>query len=91
MGKKILLVGGGTAGHILPLLPLAHSFKKKGHTPILVHSANKIDHEIAKQNFKTYQTYSLQTPKIDRFISFRISKIYKRPKVQNNWLCIKRN
>ncbi len=49
--KTILLVGGGTGGHILPLKNLAENLLKKGVNVHLLTSNSDLDDKIVKQNF----------------------------------------
>ena len=44
--KKILLIGGGTGGHILSLRNLVNEIKKRGYKTELIYIDNEIKSEI---------------------------------------------
>lgn len=76
--KTILLVGGGTGGHIFPLYPLAEKLLSEGHTVHLVVNDAVLDRQIISQTFSKLQAPSskfkahyLRTYKIDYHLSFR--------------------
>ncbi len=53
--KKILLVGGGSGGHILPLYPLAQELIQKGHQVHVITSNSKLDTKIIQDNFSSLE------------------------------------
>ena len=71
--QKILLIGGGTGGHILPLLPLIESLKKNNFCIDLVVSDQELDKKIIKENFKNLEIKInfFSTGKIRRYISWK--------------------
>ena len=68
---KILLIGGGTGGHILPLVPLARELEKKEiWTEILLADA-ALDRSLAEQNFTDMTVHFFHADKIRRYASWR--------------------
>ncbi|MCF7846964.1 MAG: glycosyltransferase [Candidatus Gracilibacteria bacterium] len=68
---KVLLVGGGTGGHIFPLRNLADELvTQKADVELLVAEA-PLDRRIAKQNFSDITTHFLRTGKIRRYFSLK--------------------
>lgn len=69
--KKILLIGGGTGGHIFPLRNLITELKKKkAHIHLIVADA-PLDRKIVEENFEDVPTTFFQTGKIRRYLSFK--------------------
>jgi UDP-N-acetylglucosamine--N-acetylmuramyl-(pentapeptide) pyrophosphoryl-undecaprenol N-acetylglucosamine transferase len=68
---KILLIGGGTGGHILPLVPLARELKSKKVTVELVVADAPLDRVLAEQNFKNIPIHYFRTDKIRRYLSIK--------------------
>ncbi|MCF7906288.1 glycosyltransferase [Candidatus Gracilibacteria bacterium] len=64
---KILLIGGGTGGHILPLRQLVDELKNT-HVEILL-SDSALDRRLAQENFSDIPVHFLQTGKIRRYFS----------------------
>jgi len=74
MGKRILLVGGGTGGHIFPLYHLAKELIGRGCEVHLIVNNASLDKKIVQEDFanlKTLQVHYLQTYKIDYHLSLR--------------------
>ncbi len=71
--KKILFVGGGTGGHILPLLNLIKECIKKNTEVSLILANQKLDREIFDKNFKNLKIKPifLKTGKIRRYFSWQ--------------------
>jgi len=67
----ILLVGGGTGGHILPLLPLADELKSLGATVEILLGDSELDRRIAEMNFSGFSTNFCRTEKIRRYFSVK--------------------
>ena len=68
---KALLIGGGTGGHILPLVPLMHEFKKKGvHIEAVVADA-PLDRALVKQSFPDIPVHFFRAEKIRRYWSWK--------------------
>lgn len=68
---KILLIGGGTGGHILPLVPLIREFQKKETTVEVVFADAPLDHSLAQKNFYDIPVHFFYTDKIRRYISWK--------------------
>ncbi len=68
---KILLIGGGTGGHILPLVPLVREFKVKNIEVELIVADASLDHALAKQNFKDISIHFFHADKIRRYLSWK--------------------
>jgi len=43
---KVIIAGGGTGGHVYPLVPIAEEFKKNGDEVVFVGRKDKIEHKI---------------------------------------------
>ena len=71
--KKILLIGGGTGGHILPLKNLADELLALGAKVDLVVSDQALDRKIVEANFDNKKTpvHYFRTGKIRRYFSFQ--------------------
>jgi UDP-N-acetylglucosamine--N-acetylmuramyl-(pentapeptide) pyrophosphoryl-undecaprenol N-acetylglucosamine transferase len=70
----ILLVGGGTGGHIFPLYPLAKKLLNQGQKVQLIVNESPLDHQIIADKFsnlKDLKVHYLKTHKIDYHFSFR--------------------
>ncbi len=86
---KILLIGGGTGGHILPLAPLVREFKEKKVKVELIVADAPLDRALIKQNFKDIPIHFFQADKIRRYLSWKnmlapftiIASIYRAHKV----------
>ena len=53
--KKILLVGGGTGGHIIPLKNLAEELIKNNCLVEIIVSSSELDKKIAKENLEKFK------------------------------------
>lgn len=76
--QNILLVGGGTGGHIFPLYPLAETLLEAGHTVHLIVNDADLDRDIISQTFSRLETrdsrlkfHYLRTYKVDYHLSLR--------------------
>ncbi len=69
--KRVLLIGGGTGGHILPLKNLTTELIKKGADVEIVVADNPLDHTIITENFPGITTHFLRTGKIRRYLSLQ--------------------
>jgi len=68
--KTIILTGGGTGGHVLPLIEVSNSLKQTGKDFRFIYlgSGNKLEEEFAKKNNIKYQ--KVFTGKLRRNVSF---------------------
>lgn len=65
MSKKIILTGGGTAGHVIPNIAIIPKLREKGYEIIYIGSKNGIEKElISSQNIKYY---GINTGKLRRY------------------------
>ncbi len=48
MGKKFLMAGGGTGGHVIPGLAVARELRRRGHEPFFVGTARGIEAKLAR-------------------------------------------
>ncbi len=71
MNKKILLIGGGTGGHIFPLRNLIDELVKKGAHVEMVVSDSPLDHQIVAENFTDLPVHFFRTGKIRRYFSWK--------------------
>jgi UDP-N-acetylglucosamine--N-acetylmuramyl-(pentapeptide) pyrophosphoryl-undecaprenol N-acetylglucosamine transferase len=69
--KKILLVGGGTGGHMMPLLPISAEAKKNKWEPFFLFSEGPVERKIYKQNFSDFEVTFIRTEKIRRYLSWK--------------------
>lgn len=75
---KILLIGGGTGGHIFPLRNLASELiKKKASVEIVVNDA-PLDRAICTKNFSDIKIHYFRTGKIRRYVSWENIKDFFR-------------
>lgn len=66
--KKIVLTGGGSAGHVTPNIALANRLKKSGWEIEYIGSKNGIEKEIIKNSGIIY--HSISSGKLRRYFSF---------------------
>lgn len=57
-GKTIWLAGGGTGGHISPLISIYEEFKKQGHNPLIITLEKNKTYPSIKQLDKTTKSFS---------------------------------
>jgi len=69
MAKKIILTGGGTAGHVLPNLALVPSLKAAGFKIFYIGSHNGMEKELAEAAGLTY--HSISSGKMRRYKSMK--------------------
>lgn len=65
MGKKIVLTGGGTAGHVIPNIAIIPKLKEKGYEIVYIGSKDGIEKKLIEdQNIKYY---GINTGKLRRY------------------------
>jgi len=69
--KRILLIGGGTGGHIFPLRNLIDALVKKGAKVELIVSDSDLDKKIITENFTDLPVYFFHAGKIRRYLSWK--------------------
>ncbi|MFA9398294.1 MAG: undecaprenyldiphospho-muramoylpentapeptide beta-N-acetylglucosaminyltransferase [Clostridiaceae bacterium] len=67
--KKIILTGGGSAGHVTPNLALVPKLKKSGYEILYIGSNNGIEKEIIEKNNIRYK--SISTGKLRRYMDIK--------------------
>ena len=67
MSKKIVLTGGGTAGHVTPNLALLPYLKKEGYEIVYIGSQNGIERTLIEAEGIPY--YGISTGKLRRYLS----------------------
>ncbi len=67
MSKKILLTGGGTAGHVTPNLALLPYLKAEGYEVVYIGSRNGIERTLIEAEGIPY--YGISTGKLRRYLS----------------------
>ncbi|HOJ76553.1 MAG TPA: undecaprenyldiphospho-muramoylpentapeptide beta-N-acetylglucosaminyltransferase [Bacillota bacterium] len=67
--KKIVLTGGGTAGHVMPNLALLPELNRQGYQLFYIGSHNGIEAELAAKVGISY--YSIATGKLRRYLSLK--------------------
>ncbi|BAL81307.1 undecaprenyldiphospho-muramoylpentapeptide beta-N-acetylglucosaminyltransferase [Caldisericum exile] len=74
---KILIAGGGTGGHIYPLIPVGEELRKHGHEVIFIGRRESIEERVAKKYGFTvqYVRASLFDLNILKFVKFAIFSI----------------
>ena len=65
--KKIVLTGGGTAGHVTPNIALIPELQKNGWDISYVGTENGIEHELIEREGIPY--YSVRSGKLRRYLS----------------------
>ncbi len=70
MAKKILLIGGGTGGHIFRLRNLVDELKNKNADVALIVSENDLGRKIIAENFTDLPVHFFRTGKIRRYLSW---------------------
>jgi len=74
MSRTILLVGGGTGGHIFPLHPLAQKLLAEGNSVHLIVNDAELDRKVIADKFsdlESLKVHYLKTYKIDYHLSLR--------------------
>ena len=71
--KKIVLTGGGTAGHVTPNLALLPYLKAEGYEIVYIGSEKGIERTLIEAEGIPY--YSISTGKLRRYLSKEISRI----------------
>ena len=71
MTKKILLIGGGTGGHIFPLRNLVDALIKKNAEVEIIVSDSPLDRKIIAENFADTSVHFFQAGKIRRYLSWK--------------------
>lgn len=67
--KKIILTGGGTAGHVTPNIALLPSLRKAGFTISYIGSYNGIENQLIKEQDIPY--YSISSGKLRRYFDIK--------------------
>lgn len=67
--KKIILTGGGTAGHVTPNLALVPELKKRGYEILYIGSENGIEKELAEKAGLAYR--GISGGKLRRYFSLK--------------------
>jgi UDP-N-acetylglucosamine--N-acetylmuramyl-(pentapeptide) pyrophosphoryl-undecaprenol N-acetylglucosamine transferase len=67
--KRILLTGGGTAGHVTPNIALLPALRSRGYAISYIGSAMGIERELIARENVTY--YSIPTGKLRRYLDFK--------------------
>lgn len=67
MSKKIVLTGGGTAGHVTPNLALLPYLREEGYEIVYIGSQNGIERTLIEAEGVTY--YGISTGKLRRYLS----------------------
>ncbi len=74
--KKIILTGGGTAGHVTPNLALIPALKAEGYEIIYIGSEQGMEKKLIEKVNITY--YGIPTGKLRRYLSFKnITDIFR--------------
>ena len=87
MSKKIVLTGGGTAGHVTPNLALLPYLKQEGYEVIYIGSQNGIERTLIEAEGIPY--YGISTGKLRRYLSKEnLKDVFKVLKgISEGWLC----
>lgn len=67
--KKIVLTGGGTAGHVMPNIALVKALKKEGFEIYYIGSETGIEKSLVEKEGLTY--FSIPVGKLRRYLSFK--------------------
>lgn len=68
---KVLLTGGGSAGHVTPNLSIIEQLEDQGHTCSYIGSYKGIEKEMLKANFPELKYYSICSGKLRRYFSLQ--------------------
>lgn len=68
---KVILIGGGTGGHIFPLRNLTDELVAKGVVVEIVVADQELDRKITQENFADTSVHFFKTGKIRRYFSFQ--------------------
>lgn len=71
MTKKVLLVGGGTGGHILPMKNLSDELLLQGAQVEILAVDQPLDRNIVEENFISIPRHYLKTGKIHRYLTWK--------------------
>ncbi len=71
MTKKVLLIGGGTGGHILPLASLLRELEKSKAGVELIVADAPLDKKLVEQSFPNATVHYFKTDKIRRYLSVK--------------------
>ena len=76
---NVILVAGGSGGHIYPCLELAKYFKEKNHKVLLCGSLNSLEEKIYKENNFEFKGIKIEKKKLISYFKNckEIKKIYK--------------
>ena len=76
---RVILVAGGSGGHIYPCLELAKYFKEKNHQVLLCGSLDSLEERIYKENNFDFKGIKIEKKKIISYLKHNqnIKKIYK--------------
>jgi len=69
--KKILLVGGGSGGHIIPLKPIAERLTGEDTSVHVLTTNSALDKKIVEENFENITHHGLSTDKIRAYRSWK--------------------
>lgn len=72
--KKIVLTGGGTAGHVTPNIALIPALKEAGYEISYIGSYNGIERKLIEELNIPY--YGISTGKFRRYLTLRTSRIH---------------
>ena len=67
--KKIILTGGGTAGHVTPNLALVPELKKRGYEILYIGSVNGIEKELVTKAGLSYE--GISSGKLRRYFDLK--------------------
>ncbi len=67
--KKIILTGGGTAGHVTPNIALTHSLKEQGYEIYYIGSKNGIEKELIEKEGIPY--FAISSGKLRRYFDLK--------------------
>ena len=65
---RLILVAGGSGGHIYPCLELAKFIKSKGDEVLLIGSSNSMEEKIYKDSGLDYKILNINRNKIKSFV-----------------------
>lgn len=69
--KKVLLTGGGSAGHVTPNLSIIEQLQSQGFECVYIGQANGFEQKIINQSFPDLKFIGITTGKLRRYWSFQ--------------------
>lgn len=85
---KILIAGGGTGGHIYPLIPIGEELRSRGHEVVLIGRRGSIEEKVVKDykfkiEYVSASLFDFNIVKLFKFIVFSIRGFFDALRIIN--------